>query len=65
METKEFYAKHISPYKGELELWYQKNLSFITDVKLVFCTAWVIIFTKSELPFKIFKGLPKKPDKLQ
>jgi lipopolysaccharide/colanic/teichoic acid biosynthesis glycosyltransferase len=65
METKEFYAKHISPYKGELELWYQKNLSFITDVKLVFCTAWVIIFPESELPFRIFKGLPPKPDELK
>ncbi|WP_153631649.1 sugar transferase [Prolixibacter sp. SD074] len=65
MEPKEFYAKHISPYKGELELWYQKNLSFITDVKLVFCTAWVIIFTKSELPFKIFKGLPERPEELK
>lgn len=62
MEPKEFYAKHISPYKGELEIWYQDNLSFITDIKLVFCTAWVIIFSDSELPFKIFKGLPPKPE---
>jgi len=65
MDTKEFYAKHISPYKGELELWYQKNLSFVTDFKLVFCTAWVIVFTESELPFKIFKELPQKPENLQ
>ncbi len=62
MEPKDFYREHISPYKGELELWYQENLSFVTDVKLVFCTAWVIIFSESELPFKIFKGLPQKPE---
>jgi lipopolysaccharide/colanic/teichoic acid biosynthesis glycosyltransferase len=60
-----FYKQHIAPYKGELEIWYQKNLNFITDVKLVFCTAWVIIFSKSELPFRIFKGLPPKPDELK
>ena len=60
-----FYKEHIAPYKGELEIWYQKNISFITDVKLIFCTVWVIIFSKSKLPFKIFKGLPEKPEDLQ
>jgi lipopolysaccharide/colanic/teichoic acid biosynthesis glycosyltransferase len=64
MEPKEFYAQHIAPYKGELELWYQKNLSFWLDVKLVFCTAWVVVFSESELPYKIFKGLPEKPEAL-
>ena len=54
MEAKDFYREHISPYKGELELWYQDNLSFITDVKLVFCTAWVIVFSESELPFIVY-----------
>jgi len=65
MEPKEFYAMHISPYKGELELWYQKNLSFLTDIKLFFCTAWVVLFPESQLPYKIFKGLPPKPEGLQ
>jgi lipopolysaccharide/colanic/teichoic acid biosynthesis glycosyltransferase len=65
LPPKDFYAIHISPYKGELELWYQRNLSFITDLKLVFCTAWVIVFPKSELPFKIFKGLPPIPEELK
>lgn len=64
MDPKDFYAQHISPYKGELELWYQKNLTFLLDVELVFCTAWVIIFPESELPFKIFKELPVKPEAL-
>ena len=60
----EFYKEQIAPYKGELEIWYQENISFITDFKLVFCTAWVIVFSKSELPFKIFKGVPAKPKEL-
>ena len=25
MDPKAFYAQHIAPYKGMLELWYQKN----------------------------------------
>lgn len=61
----EFYRNVIAPYKGELELWYQKNLSFYTDTKLFFCTAWVILSPESELPYKIFKGLPPKPEALK
>jgi lipopolysaccharide/colanic/teichoic acid biosynthesis glycosyltransferase len=64
MDPHEYDRKVIAPYKGELELWYQENLNFLTDVKLIFCTAWVIIFPKSQLPYKIFKGLPAKPQLL-
>lgn len=62
---KEFYAKHIAPYKGELELWYQKNISFWTDFKLLFLTAWVIIFPESDLVYKTFTDLPTRPKILQ
>lgn len=65
LDKKDFYDNYISPYKGELEIWYQKNLSFWTDVKLIFCTAWVILFSESKLPYRIFKGLPTKPKELQ
>lgn len=60
----EFYKLHISPYKGELELWYQQNLSLYTDLMLIFLTAWVIIAPESNLAFKVFKDLPPKPAKL-
>lgn len=67
-ETKQdlsvFYAKYISPYKGELELWYQKNLSLYTDLMLIFLTAWVIIAPKSDLVYQVFKDLPKRPKHL-
>jgi len=58
----EFYRIHIAPYKGELELWYQEHLTFYTDMMLIFLTVWVIVFPKSELVYKIFKGLPKRPE---
>lgn len=64
MEPKEFYAKHISPYKGELELWYQKHLSFYTDCMLIFLTAWVIVKPESDLVYKVFKDLPSRPSEL-
>lgn len=64
MDPHEYDRKVIAPYKGELELWYLKNMSFQTDAKLIFCTAWVIFFPDSQLPQKIFKGLPAKPESL-
>lgn len=64
MEPHDFYKKHIAPYKGELELWYQKNASLGTDFMILFLTAWQIVFSKSELVFKVFKDLPKQPAEL-
>jgi lipopolysaccharide/colanic/teichoic acid biosynthesis glycosyltransferase len=58
MPMSEFYAKHIAPAKGELELWYQRHLSFLTDALIIFLTAWVILFPKSRLLNKVFKDLP-------
>jgi lipopolysaccharide/colanic/teichoic acid biosynthesis glycosyltransferase len=61
----QFDKEYIAPFKGELEAWYQNHLSFWTDLKLIFCTAWVVLFPESQLPYKIFKGLPPKPESLQ
>ena len=56
-----FYKNDIYPFKGLVEEWYQKNVSFSTDIKIIFLTAWVIIFPKSNLMAKVFKDLPKRP----
>jgi lipopolysaccharide/colanic/teichoic acid biosynthesis glycosyltransferase len=61
----EFYRRHIAPYKGELELWYHRNLTVYTDFMLVFLTAWVILFPQSRLVHKIFRNLPPAPDFLK
>lgn len=60
----DFYAQHISPYKGALELWYQENVSIRTDMMLVFLTAWAVVFPESDLVHKIFRSLPEKPEYL-
>ena len=57
-----FYTEKIAPYKGEVELWYQKQKSLWVDFKIIFLTAWVIVFSKSDLTYKIFKDLPAKPE---
>ncbi len=56
----DFYKRVIAPYKGELEMWYQKKKSFFLDLQLIFVTAWVIIFSKSKLYEKWFDDLPKR-----
>ena len=56
----EFYKRVIAPYKGDLEMWYQSNCSFILDLKLIFMTAWIILFPNSKLYEKLFKDLPVK-----
>ena len=61
----EFYRNHIAPYKGELEIWYQENISFRTDFMLIFLTAWIIIFPESGLVQKIFRDLPPLPKDLE
>jgi len=59
MTPEEYYVKVICPYKGKLEIWYQKNISFYTDLKIIILTAWVIVSPKSNLIHKWFKDLPK------
>lgn len=60
-DTWDFYQNKIYPFKGEVEKWYQEHQSFYTDFMCIFLTAWVIIFPKSELIYKVFKSLPKRP----
>ncbi len=57
----EFYREKIAPYKADVEIWYYRNHSLFLDLKIVILTAWVIIFPKSNLTFKVLKTLPKKP----
>jgi lipopolysaccharide/colanic/teichoic acid biosynthesis glycosyltransferase len=59
--TWDFYINDIYPFKGSVEKWYQGNQSFSTDFKIIILTAWVILFPKSNLVYKWFKDLPKRP----
>jgi lipopolysaccharide/colanic/teichoic acid biosynthesis glycosyltransferase len=56
----EFYKRIIAPYKGELEMWYQENNSFLLDLQLIVMTAWVILVPASKLYEKWFKDLPTR-----
>lgn len=58
------YAEDIAPYKGELELWYQRHQSFMLDVKIIFLTAWTLMVPGSRLYQKWLPGLPPRPQSL-
>lgn len=60
-DTWAFYTNQIYPFKGEVEKWYQAHESFVTDIKVIFITAWVILNPSSEIVYSWFKDLPKRP----
>lgn len=60
LSPEECYAKVIAPYKGALEMYYLEHIGFWTDFKLVFLTAWAVVFPKTKLVEKWFKGLPER-----
>ncbi len=64
MDPRAFYEQYVIPYKGALEVWYQSKKSLYLDFLIIFLTAWVILFPKSNLPFKVFRDLPKRPEAL-
>ena len=61
LDPHEYYARSVAPYKGALEMWYQENKSTWLDIQLIFLTAWVILFPKSELAYKMYSDLPARP----
>jgi lipopolysaccharide/colanic/teichoic acid biosynthesis glycosyltransferase len=56
----EYYQKFIMPYKGELEMWYNKNKSLKVDFLIMFLTGLAILFPKNRLHYKVFPSLPER-----
>ncbi|MBK8547546.1 MAG: sugar transferase [Saprospiraceae bacterium] len=60
-EPLDYYRSYIYPYKGRLEKWYHENISFLTDIKIIFLTAWSIFQSNSNIPYRIFQpSLPNR-----
>jgi len=60
-----FYNENITPYKSELEIWFVKNNSLWLYIKVIFVTAWVVIFPASKIADSAFNGIPKLPVSLK
>jgi lipopolysaccharide/colanic/teichoic acid biosynthesis glycosyltransferase len=63
-EPMEFYREHIIPYKSDLELWFVENNTLWSYIKIIFVTAWVLVFPSSNIVDKAFDGIPSLPDSL-
>ena len=59
MPPEQFYQEAIGPYKCELEIWYEKHISFLTDLKNLILTAFVILLPNINFYSSWFKYLPK------
>jgi lipopolysaccharide/colanic/teichoic acid biosynthesis glycosyltransferase len=58
------YAEDIAPYKGELELWYQRRQSLWLDMKLICITA-LVLFRPGRWYEKWLKDLPPRTAALE
>jgi len=63
-EPMEFYREHIIPYKSDLELWFVENNTLWLYIKIIFVTAWVVVFPSSTIVDKAFDSFPSLPDSL-
>ncbi len=67
---RECYKDEIMPIKGALEVWYQQNLSLLTDIKIILLTIIAIIRPDNMLHIEWFRDLPLEnrhvlPDELR
>lgn len=60
VDPHKFYKEIIAPYKGDLELWYQQNMSFFVDLKLLILTFLVVLSPKIQYQNRWFTDLPPR-----
>lgn len=60
-----FYNEVIAPYKGALERWYVAHHDLRTYFTLIFATVWVVLSSKSQLAWRLYRDLPVPPDQLK
>ncbi len=60
-DLRQLYIEDIAPYKGALELWYIDNRTFFMDLKILFFTIWIVLFSSSKIHRKLFPNVPQVP----
>ena len=64
-ETLDCYREDISPYKGALERWFISKQNILYYFHFIFLTAWVVLFPKSLVVWRVFPDLPAPPESLR
>ena len=57
----DFYRNDIAPFKGEVEVWFEKKYGLSIYFALIALTIWIVIVPKSKLIWRVFKSLPPPP----
>ena len=60
-----YYKNIISPYKGNLEVWYVKNKSLFIYFSIIIVTILVTLWPRSKFYWRLYKNLPRPPRELQ
>ena len=60
-----YYKNIISPYKGNLEVWYVKNKSLFIYFSIIIVTILVTLWPRSKFYGRLYKNLPRPPRELQ
>lgn len=63
-ERDAFYKNVITPYKGQLEVWYSHHRNIVMYFRLIFMTVEVVINPESK-SWKNLKGIPVVPKELE
>jgi len=61
----DFYDNVIAPYKGALEEWFVSNKNLYIYFMAIFATVWAVLFPKTKVAWRVFKGLPEPPEELK
>ena len=61
----ELYDHLIAPYKGQVEAWYVEQRTIVTYFTVILVTVFVVLFPKSDIVWRVFRGLPPPPDILK
>jgi len=64
-EPMKFYREHIIPHKSDLEVWFIENNTLWLYIKIIFVTAWVVLFPSSNIVEKAFGNIPSLPETLR
>ena len=59
-----FYDHVIMPYKGQLEEWYVQNQNIWSYFMLIVLTVWVVLFSRTDAVWKVFRNLPRSRTEL-
>jgi lipopolysaccharide/colanic/teichoic acid biosynthesis glycosyltransferase len=63
-ERDKFYKEIITPYKGQLEVWYSKHRNVFMYFTLIFMTVRVVLNPKDD-SWKKLRGIPEVPSELE